>query len=148
VDGEAFAGASEVGGRPERVGEDGDARLRPPERGFLPARNPRDAKERERSARDSVEGNDVKRDGQALGKRGAITLVPVEKLDHPGRLPRSAHAFLEGVVREGIDQPAGTVDDECVRNPFEEALLAPPEAMLELVAGAKIGHVAGKPYRN
>ncbi len=124
------------------------ARVRPPQRNLPPPGHPHDVQDVERRAGDALEGNDVEGNSEALRHLRAVARVPVEELDHARGLTGRAHPLLEGLVGQGIDEPAGPVHDERMRVPFEKAHLAPAEAVVELVATLENGHLAGKPYRN
>jgi hypothetical protein len=135
---ESLAGCAEVARRPERVGAKEHAALRPPERDLSPAREADDPAKRERRSLNAGEGDDVERDPEMVGESGAVSVVPVEELNHPGGPARVGDAFLEAVGGKWIDEPNVVVRDQRVGGPLEETWFCPPEPMLELVAGPEI----------
>ena len=118
--------------RAERIGADEDAALRPPERDLLPPAAAQHGQEPERRARERLR-DDVHRNAEPLGESGAVAVVPVDQLDHAGRLAERADALLDALAVDRIDQPDAAVDGERVRRALHRRALHPAEAVLELV---------------
>src|SRR5204863_1656573 len=78
--------------------------------------------------------DDVVRHAKALRERGAVARVPVEELDHAGRVARGTHAFLHPLLVDRIHQPDAALGDQRVRRPPQELLPDPAEAEVGLVA--------------
>ena len=75
----------------------------------------------------------MQRHAEPLGQLGAVAVVPVDQLDHAGRLAERANALLDAVAVDRVDQPDAAVDGECVRRSVQALGLGPAEAVLELV---------------
>src|ERR687888_2106737 len=88
----------------------------------------------ERPTGNAVERRLVQRDAEPLGERGRVAPVPVEELDHAGRLAERADPLLDsrGVVR--VKDPDTALRAERVRTACEPLLLDPTEAPIGLVA--------------
>jgi hypothetical protein len=122
----------EVVHRPERIGADEHTSLGPPEGDFLPPAPHPDRNEFEwRQARG---GYDVVRHAEALRQLGAVSVVPVEQLQDPGRLAGSAEPILDAVAEDWIDRPDAAGCDERMRTARHELIHDPTEAAVELVA--------------
>lgn len=145
VHGEPLVWRVEVARRPERVCGHQHTGLRPPERDFFPEPAVADGDEVER--RDRLTRYDVERYTKTRGQRRAVTVVPVEQLDHSGGRAGRAHTILHTVAVDGVDQPDVVADDERVGAAFEELVDDPAEAAVELVAPADShsGEITGTP---
>ena len=77
---------AEEGDRPDRVGDEQQPPLRPPERHLAPPAAPDDRAQLERRS-GKLARHDEMRDAEPPGDGGAVAVVPVEQLDDPGRLP-------------------------------------------------------------
>jgi len=73
-------------------------------------------------------------DAEPPCERGAVTVVTVEQLQHPGRLAGGTDSFFDAVTVDRIDEPDATVDDKRVRATLHELVHDPAEAVVELVA--------------
>ena len=118
--------ARKNGMRAERVGADEDPALRPPERDLLPPAAAEHRQEPERRLRQR-QRDDVERHAEPRGQRGAVAVVPVDQLDHAGRLAERADALLDAVAVDRIGQPDAAVDGERVRRAAHRSRLGPAE---------------------
>ena len=122
----------EIVHRPERIGADEHTSLGPPEGDFLPPAPHPDRNELEwRQARG---GYEVVRHAETLRQLGAVSVVPVEELQDPGRLAGSADPILHAVAEKRIDRPDAAGCDERMRTARHELIHDPTEAAVELVA--------------
>ena len=122
----------EVVHRAERISADEHTSLGPPEGDFLPPAAHPDRNELEwRQAR---RGYDMVRHAKTLRQLGAVTVVPVEQLQDPGRLAGGADPILHAVAQDWIDRPDAAGSDEHVRTARHELIHDPTEAAVELVA--------------
>jgi hypothetical protein len=134
-----LAGDAQLGNRAERVSANEDPRLLPPERDLLPEPALADEQELEGRALDPFPRHDVMRHAEPSGERRAVAVVPIEELDHPGRLARGTHSLLDSLPVDRIQEPEAAVHDENMRAPEQELLDDPPEAVrTELVAKANL----------
>src|SRR5262249_24286104 len=117
--GKALAARAVVARRTEDVGADERPPLEPPERDFGPTPPLDDADHLERAER--LERHDVVRYSEPPGDRGAVTVVPVEKLDDADDVLELVDAW----VVDGIDQPRAALRGEGVRATFHELVLDP-----------------------
>jgi hypothetical protein len=122
----------EVVHRPERIAADEDASLGPPEGDFLPPAPHPDRNELER--RYARGGYDVMRHTETLRHLGAVSIMPVEQLQDPGRLAGGPDPVLHAVAEERIDRPDAAGGDEHMRTARHELVHDPTEAAVELVA--------------
>ena len=129
---EQLVASEEVVHRPERIGADQDTSLGPPEGDFLPPAPQPDRNELER--RHARGGYDVMRHAETLRQLGAVSVMPVEQLQDPGRLAGGPNPILYPVAEERIDRPDAAGDDEHVRTARHELIHDPTEAAVELVA--------------
>jgi hypothetical protein len=121
--------------RAERLGDDEQMAVRPPQRALAPARNIDDLRQLER--RVDTFRQAVMRHSEAPSQLGAVAVVPVEQLDHAGRFAERACALLGLRPRERIDEPEAAFGGERVRRPLEPLLCDPAEAVLADVAEPK-----------
>ena len=122
----------EVVHRPERIGANEHTSLGPPEGDFLPPAPHPDRNELEwRQARG---GYEVVRHAETLRQLGAVSVMPVEELQDPGRLAGGPDPILHAVAEERIDRPDAAGGDEHVRTARHELIHDPTEAAVELVA--------------
>ena len=126
VDADRLVAGGEVGNRPERVGDDQDASLGPPERGLAPEAVAHELNELERP--DVTARNLVERHAVPARERGGVAAVPVEQLDHAGRHAEGADPVVETRVIDRVDKPDAAVREQCVRRPLERLLDLPAEA--------------------
>jgi hypothetical protein len=129
---EPLVPGKEVVHRPERIAADEDTSLGPPEGDFLPPAPHPDRNELER--RHARGGYDVMRHAETLGQLGAVSVMPVEQLQDPGRLAGGPDPILHAVAEERIDRPHAAGGDEQVRTAPHELVHDPTEAAVELVA--------------
>jgi hypothetical protein len=59
--------------------------------------------------------------------------MPVEQLDHAGRLAERAHPFFELWLVDWIDEPDATLEDERVRGALDPLVGRPTEPPVPLV---------------
>ena len=122
----------EVVHRAERISADEHTSLGPPEGDFLPPAPHPDRNEVEwRQARG---GYEVVRHAETLRQLGAVSVVPVEELQDPGRLAGSAEPILHAVAEKRIDRPDAAGCDKRMRTARHELIHDPTEAAVELVA--------------
>jgi len=132
VNPERLIACVEVVHRPERIGADEDTWLGPPERDFLPTAPHPDWNELEwRRARG---GYDMVRHAETLRQLGAVSVMPVEELQDPGRLAGGPDPILHAVAEKWIDRPNAAAGDERMRTARHELIHDPTEAAVELVA--------------
>ncbi len=143
VDGKALLSRAVVGSGTESVRAGEQPLLRPPQRHFSPAA-PRDDRQ-EREGRDRLGRHHVMANAETCRERRAVTVVPVEQLDHAGRLACRANPLLHSLAVDGVDHPDAAADDERVRATLHELGEDPAEAALVLVAEADRG-IAGLPH--
>ena len=129
---ERLVACEEVVHRPERIAADEDTSLGPPEGDFLPPAPHPDRNELER--RQARGGYDVVRHAETLRQLGAVSVMPVEQLQDPGRLAGGPDPILHAVAEERIDRPDAAGGDEHVRTARHELIHDPTEAAVELVA--------------
>ena len=129
---ERLVACEEVVHRPERIAADEDTSLGPPEGDFLPPAPHPDRNELER--RHARGGYDVMRHAETLRQLDAVSVMPVEQLQDPGRLAGSPDSILHAVAEERIDRPDAAGSDEHVRTARHELIHDPTEAAVELVA--------------
>src|SRR5438309_4880991 len=112
---EQLAGRDEVAHRPERVAAQEHLLLRPPQRDLAPEAVPHDRDRVERRAGDALEGRLVERDAEPPGERGAVAPVPVEELDHAGRLAEGADPLIHSWRVDRIEDPDAALGAERMR---------------------------------
>jgi hypothetical protein len=59
------------------------------------------------------------RDAEARRERGAVAGVPVDELQHPGRLAERADALLDPVAVDRVDEPHAAVRAQRVGGALE-----------------------------
>ena len=133
---ETLPAREEVRRRPEHIRADEHVPLGPPERDLVPEAAADDRNEGERAER--LSRQHVKANTEPFGKRGAVAVVAVLQLDHPGRTAGGADPLLDAFAVDGIDQPDAAVDDERMRAALHELVDDPAEAGVELVAEADV----------
>jgi hypothetical protein len=106
--GEPLLPGAEVRRRAEGVRTDEHPVVFPPESDFAPAALVADRKELERP--EPFVRDDVMRDAQSRGDRGAVTVMTVEELDHTLDVAEVGDA----PIVDGIDEPRAAVGDERV----------------------------------
>ena len=129
---EPLVACEEVVHSPERIGADQHTSLGPTEGHFLPPAAHPDRNELER--RHARGGYNVMRHAEALRQLGAVSVVPVEQLQDPGRLAGGADPLLHAVAQDWIDRPDAAGSGEHVRTARHELIHDPTEAAVELVA--------------
>ena len=90
-------------------------------------------------------GYDVMRHTETLRQLGAVSVMPVEQLQDPGRLAGGPDPILHAVAEERIDRPDAAGGDEHVRTARHELIHDPTEAAVELVA--ETGGSSALPHR-
>jgi hypothetical protein len=129
---EPLVACEEVVHSPERIGADEQTSLGPPEGDFLPPAPHPDRNELEwRQARG---GYDMVRHAETLRQLGAVSVMPVEQLQDPGRLAGGPDPTLHAVAQDWIDRPNAPGGDEHVRTARHELIHDPAKAAVELVA--------------
>src|SRR5919198_6722351 len=88
----------------------------------------------ERPTGNAVERRLVARDAESLGERGRVAPVPVEELDHAGRLAERADPLLDSRRVDRVEDPDPVLRTERVRATREPLVLEPAEAPVGLVA--------------
>ena len=129
---EPLVAGEEVVDRPERIAADEDTSLGPPEGDFLPPAPHPDRNELER--RHTRGGHEVMRHAETLRHLDAVSVMPVEQLQDPGRLAGGPDPIFHVVAEDRIDRPDAAGDDEHVRTARHEFVHDPTEAAVELVA--------------
>lgn len=129
---EPLVACVEVVHRAERIGADEHTSLGPPEGDFLPPAPHPDRNELER--RHARGGYEVVRHAETLRQLGAVSVMPVEELQDPGRLAGGPDPILYAVAENWIDRPDAAGGDEHVRAARHELVHDPTEAAVELVA--------------
>lgn len=130
--GEPFRAGAEVLRRSERIRQDEDAPLRPPQRYLLPGAPCPDRNELKRA--DAGPRHDVMRNAEPRSERRAIAIVPIEQLQNPCRIPGCANTLVQPLPVECVDQPDASVGNERVRAALHELVGDPAESLFELVA--------------
>ena len=125
------AGAEE-GDRAERVGNDEDAPLLPPQRHLAPPAKPHHRAELERGSR-KLPWHHVVRHAEPLRDGGAVPVVPVEQLHDGRRLAELADAIVEARIVDDVEEPDASGDGEGVRGAPARLVLDPAEPVRELV---------------
>ena len=139
VDAELLAAGAEVADRAERVAAEEHPLLRPPERHLAPDPVAGDRRRVERRTRNALERHDVVRHAEPRREGGAVAPVPVEELDHSGRLAQGPNPLVHSGRVDGIDEPDAALRVHRVRAARQPLLPDPAEAPLGLVAEAR-GH--------
>lgn len=129
---ERLVACEKVVHRPERIAADEDTSLGPPEGDFLPPAPHPDRNEPER--RHARGGYDVMWHTETLRQLDAVSVMPVEQLQDPGRLAGGPDSILHVVAEERIDRPDAAGSDEHVRTARHELIRDPTETAVELVA--------------
>lgn len=129
---ERLVACEKVVHRPERIAADEDTSLGPPEGDFLPPAPHPDRNEPER--RHARGGYDVMWHTETLRQLDAVSVMPVEQLQDPGRLAGGPDSILHVVAEERIDRPDAAGSDEHVRTARHELIHDPTETAVELVA--------------
>ena len=129
---ERLVACEKVVRRPERIAADEDTSLGPPEGDFLPPAPHPDRKEPER--RHARGGYDVMWHTETLRQLDAVSVMPVEQLQDPGRLAGGPDSILHVVAEERIDRPDAAGSDEHMRTARHELIHDPAETAVELVA--------------
>ena len=123
---------AEEGDRPERVGDEQEPPLRPPERRLAPPAVPDDRAQLERRPGKRAR-HDVMRDAEPPGDGGAVAVVPVEQLDDPGGLAELPDAVVELGPVDDVEEPDAAVDLERVRGARHPLLRHPAGGVRDLV---------------
>jgi hypothetical protein len=139
VHAEALSRRAEVGDRPERVGADEDAPLGPPEGNLPPEGVARDREELVRRAGDPPGRDDVVRYTEPRGDRRAVTVVAIEQLEHPARLPKRERPLLCFRPRDRVDEPDAVCGERVRRATHRLIFVEPAEPEVLLVAEAHRG---------
>ena len=129
---ERLVACEKVVHRPERIAADEDTSLGPPEGDFLPPAPHPDRNEPER--RHARGGYDVMWHTETLRQLDAVSVMPVEQLQDPGRLAGDPDPILHPIAEERIDRPDAAGSDERVRTARHELIHDPTETAVELVA--------------
>ena len=124
----------EEGDRPERVRDEQEPPLRPPERHLAPPAEPDDRAQLERRP-GKLAGHDVMRDAEPPGDGGAVAVVPVEQLDDARRLAELADPVVEPGPVDDVEEPDAAVDLERVRRARHPLLRHPAGDVRDLVDG-------------
>ena len=125
------SGAKE-GDRAERVGDQQDPPLVPPQRHLAPPATPHHRAELERRSRQSAR-DDLVRHAEPLCDGGAVPVVPVEQLHDGRRLAELADAIVEAGIVDDVEEPDAPVGGEGVRGAPARLVLDPAEPVGELV---------------
>jgi hypothetical protein len=137
---EGLGSRPEVVGRPEGIGDDEHPPLLPPERDLAPEREPEHRHRLERAALHGLDGNAMEGHGEPRSEGSAVTVVAVEKLEHPGGLAERSDPLLDAAPVDRVDDPDAAAYRECVRRSLEAQGLVgdPAEAEWRLVARAEL----------
>jgi hypothetical protein len=91
--------------------------------------------------------HDVVGNAEACGELPAVSVVPVEELDHARWLAGRAHALFHNRSVDRVDEPHAPEVNEGVAAPLEELVADPAERELELVAGSQAVRTSRCPSR-
>lgn len=111
---ETLARRDEVTDGAERIGDDQNAALRPPQRDLLPRPAFAHDEELERRAVEQRHGQDVMLHTEQIREEAAIATMTIQQLNDGRRFAGVADAILDTASINGIDQPHASVDDERV----------------------------------
>ena len=105
MDAEHLAAGAEIADGAESVAAEQHALLLPPQRDLAPQPVPRDRNGVEGRARDALERRLVVRHAEPRGQGGRVAAVPVEELDHTGRLAELPDVLLHPRRVDRIEDP-------------------------------------------
>ena len=125
VEARRLGAGPEEGNRAERVRNEQEPALRPPERDLAPPAGAHDRPELERRP-GKLARNDVVWDAEAFCHGGAVAVVTVEQLHDSGRLSELLDRVVEIGPVDGVEEPDAPVDLERVRRAPHPLLVVQP----------------------